>query len=369
MKKSGFTISELVICLAIIGILSAAALTTFKKYEKGVKHIYSNTYYVLDRALYNATSFWISGDEKAREAFKEKVRNPENPDEEIEISDTEGARRLCRALIEYINPVESSNRDAICSAGKAISDMGTDDLFTAENVMFTATNGVRYWISKRYPTVGENGENAGELKFYIVYADLNGKQLPNTMRYVPGTEANNWNAEYPDIFAFAALENGRVCPLGPPEVDPYFLTTRVVYQEVDENNEIEFKYSEPSMPYYYSKAEAWGYYLPENRRPDGENELKDDDVINDEPLSFNGYVRNKLHDGSIIYEFLGDKTMSQYVLDDPLNYDENGNFTIIFQSDPPRHRNGNRNLPNIGGFGCSWASEEECYVLIDKYLD
>ena len=362
MKKNGFSLAELLISMAIISFMVGVAITTFKTYDKGISHLYSNMYYVLDRALYNTTTYWIPNDAFEREPFKKELKNPKNGDVR-EISDTEGARRLCRALIEYINPVESGNRDSICSASKAVTDMGNDDLFTKENVMFTATNGVRFWISKRYP------EDDSKLKFYIIYADMNGPRLPNSMKYEKGSESNNWKTKDPDIFAFAALENGRVCPLGIPEVEPRYMTTRIIYQDEGDVNDFVYKYSSPSRPYVYSKAEAWGYYLPQAQVPENHSVVADDDVIGDEPTSYNGYVRSNIDANSKIYEFLEGKTMSEYVQNDPYNKNSAGAFDIKFQSEMPRHENDDKTKPNIGGYGCYWRSAEECYVLIDKYVD
>ena len=199
---------------------------------------------------------------------------------------------------------------------------------------------------------------------------MNGKRLPNTMTYEKGSEANKWRTKDPDIFAFAALENGRVCPLGIPEVEPRYLTTRIIYQEESDGNEVELKYSTPSRPYVYSKAEAWGYYLPANKVAAGHTVVDDDEVMPDEPLSYNGYIRSNINSASKIYAFLASgQTMSNYVQSDSYNKNSEGQFDINFQSDLPRHENNDVHKPNIGGYACHWMSDEECYVLVDKFVD
>lgn len=353
MKKNGFTLSELLISMAIMGVLMGAAISTFKAYDKGIKHLYSNTYYVLDRALYNTMSYWVPNDIASREPFASSVLDVET-NNTIQISDTEGTRRLCRALIEYINPV--GDRDTLCSANHAVDDSGADGLFTDDNVQFTAVNGVRYWISRRYPAEGN------DMRFFIIYADLNGNKRPNSMTYEPGSQANNWKTKDPDIFAFAALENGRVCPLGIAEVEPRYLTTRIVYQEAGEANEILLRYSTPSRPYVFSKAEAWGYYLPEERVPMGQNVVQEDTVLEDEPLSYNGYIKSRISEASNIYSFLNGQSMQAYM-------QATGIGDATFRSELPRHSEENPNGPNIGGYGCQWMSDEECYVIVDKYVE
>ena len=363
MKKNGFTLSELVICLGIMAVLIGAGMSTYKSYDKGIKHLYSNTYYVLDRALYNSTSFWVTKDPAAREPFKKTVKDPETG-VMVSVNDTEGTRRLCRALVEYINPVQTSDRDSasLCSASKAVTDMGTDSLFTDANVQFTATNGVRFWISKRYPS------DDNKMKFFIIYADLNGVKRPNTMHYEPGTEANEWKTRDPDIFAFAALDNGRICPIGIPEVETRYMSTRIVYQVQGEGNDIMYRYSEPSKSLVASKAEAWGYYLPASKRQ-GKPAVLETDVVSDDPLSFNGYVKSELNSASKIYEFLNGQTMDNYVLNDPRNKDANGQFALEFKSALPQFNGNNIYRNNTGGYSCFWMSDEECYVLVDKYVD
>ena len=361
--------AELVISLAIIAFIVGAAITTFKPYDKGISHLYSNIYYVLDRALYNTTSYWIPNNEAEREPFKDSVTNPKTG-ENVTINANEGAKRLCRALTEYINPVEDSNRDNVCREGasKTVTDMGTDDLFTPDNVMFTATNGMRFWISKRFPASKSLVEY--KPRFFIIYVDLNGKRGPNSMYYEKGSSSNNWKTKDPDIFAFAALETGRICPLGIPEVEPRYLTTRVLYQEEDETGQLIYRYSSPSRPYVYSKAQAWGYYLPVNEQQENE-EVNDDEIIAEEPLSYNGYVRKEINPDTKIYSsFLNkNQTMADYVQKDPYNLSSDGIFNIHLMSEEPHHENNDITKPNIGGYGCSQMSAEECYVQVDKYVD
>ena len=44
-KKSAFTISEVVIALGIVGILVTFGLKASIQNDKGIRHLYSNTYH------------------------------------------------------------------------------------------------------------------------------------------------------------------------------------------------------------------------------------------------------------------------------------------------------------------------------------
>ena len=54
MKKSAFTLAEVLIALGIVGVVVTFGIKASVENDKGIRHIYSNTYYALDRAFYNA---------------------------------------------------------------------------------------------------------------------------------------------------------------------------------------------------------------------------------------------------------------------------------------------------------------------------
>ena len=189
-------------------------------------------------------------------------------------------------------------------------------------------NGVRFYISKRFPA-SANSDHF----FFLVFADLNGPKKPNSTNYAaPSTD--------PDVFAFAALDIARMCPLGPPEVDPRYMQTRVTYYDADEALT---KFSTVSKPYYISKAEAWGYYLNSGK-------LNDNFYIEANPLTYNGYVKDQLSRAntslySNIYGFLGNSSLS-------------APSSVRLKS----------NAINNGGYGCVKGSDIECDVIVDKYV-
>jgi hypothetical protein len=115
-----------------------------------------------------------------------------------------GAERLCLMFADYINSSQIS-----CSSKHLADDMGVN----LGEVKIKTLNGVDIYISKRLQGSANNPA------FFLVYADINGSEMPpNTLEYTPPSQSNHFKGVDPDIFAFAALENGRICPLGVPEV-------------------------------------------------------------------------------------------------------------------------------------------------------
>ena len=324
-KHLGFTLSEILIFMTIVGVIAVLAFSIFSDFDKGVRYIYSNTYHALDRALFNASNFSESADPFETTTMGENG-------EPIPVSPVEGASRLCNMLTEYINTIENN-----CSNTPLVDDTGRNFGQPA----FIAGNGVRFYLTQRMQGAGQN-----PTIFYLIYADINGDKNPNSMRYEPPIEQNGRRTVDPDIFAFAALDIGRICPLGPPEVDGRYMLTRINYQDSrtvqnpdgSQSEEEVNRYTRTSQPYYISKAEAWGYYS-------ANNDVPDITIIEDVPYSYNGYIRNAINQDSEIYSFLNGEAF-------------------------PRVPEGVtlRNVPVIdGGLGCRRLADD-CEVIIDRYL-
>ena len=350
-NKQGFTLAELLIVLGIIGFLSAAAVTTIKPWDKGIRFLYSNTYYALDRAFYNASQNEMMTDPKTYDPFYV----PNKGEAARTHSDTkdDGALALCRALTAYINPVDRTS----CRETKITKANALDTDFKSENVQFVATNGVHYYITRNLKfKVNDNSldniDNAiKDSHFYLIFADMNGDKFPNTALYQPYDAAKKQKEKDPDIFAFAALENTkRIVPLGAPEFNPKYMMARFVYTETKGENEEEYVFSPTSKTYVEIKAQAWNFYNDSNANDsNGYYNLP----IFDEALSYNDYVRlviEKLYPNNNIYKnYLSWEAMKELVQGSGGSENENK-----LQSDEP--------------YKCQKNNKESCFVMIDKYV-
>ena len=326
-KKFAFTIAELLLVIAIIGIISAFGVYTIARYDKGIRYIYANAYHNLDRALYNAVNFSNLPDPFVSKELKEDGT-------ETTVNQFEGAERLCNMLEKYLNYsiVDCSQNDLAGLDG---------DHENLGKLKLRTLNGVDLYISRRLP----DNPGSGDHKFFIIYADINNEAPPNSMEYVAPTQENHFKTTDPDTFAFAALDTGRVCLLGIPEVEPRYIQARVAYAFLQgEGNQAEVvtRYSVASIPYAQAKAEAWGYYTG---IPNFDNSV----VIPDEPSSYNDYIRKKLPAGTKIYSsFLADTV----------------NSTITM----PQGIGLKSESIEEGGYDCHEHDPEYCWVSVDKYL-
>ena len=346
-KKSAFTLIEIIIVMAIVGIITAIGVSTFSKHSVDMRYIYYNVYHSLDKAIYNAMTYtnlpspFVDFDERNKQ---------------LAVSPEQQVSRLCNMLIEYITTSSSS-----CNLEDNVITTGNNEDFQNVLPYFTAVNGVRFYISQRF-TGGEP-----EHKFFIVFADLNGTKQPNSLHYERGIAD-------PDIFAFAVLDIGRVCPLGPPEIDEKYLLTRIRYIDNTNNNDDGFHniaFSEPSRPYFVSKAEAWGLYLPDGRgslcNSSGQNctSLPQDFLIEENPYTYNEYVRSALlSSGSELLRTIYENVPTMWIAlwavpgENYTSYEEETEETIQL-------RNGNNHANR--GYGCKKGSDDECQIIIDKY--
>lgn len=319
-KNYGFTLAEIIIAMAIIGIITTLALTTLKPAKSATKYLYMNAFNSLGVAYYNGFTLGYNPfSEKDAEGTQNAVHSSAN--------DT-GAEILCRALTSYINTKDNvrdpndSNKDfsASCSSTKITSPNA--DSFTDDKVQFIANNGMKYYISDLI--------SDDDIKFYLVFADTNGDKKPNSFEYIKKTKDDGTEVieQWPDIYSFAMLETGRIVPLGIPEYDQTVLSARFVYFD-EEGNSLYFK---KSLPYYQAKGAAWGFYS---------DRANQDEYDESDPITLNDLIRKKIKqaypESRIIKDFPELKDL------DPLNT----------ASEAPHN--------------CSNEDFESCYVFLDEY--
>jgi len=345
MKKSAFTIAEILLSMAVIGIVATFATYAVKTYDKGIKFRYSNLYHAIDRAYYNAHNF----NNNLRQPFSSEKDASGN-----DISNAERVARVCDMLTEYLNYTEK-HCDSIRNGGfRFANSSGTE----FGDVALITNTGMHFYLSNVLP---DDYDPVVDHKFILIYVDINGPNTggntgrgPDSMRYIAPTPANHNKTGDPDIFAFAALDTGgRVCPLGLPEIFPRYMTTRMSYYNQsqgdgnDENEDADLLYTRVSEPYFITKAKAWGYYINEKDKYTPAGMIQNEE----NPYMYNDYIRSKLPEGNMIYPvpFFPAKPDDKFfvpagiqLLDGRLDAGE--------------------------CCDCSEASDEVCNVIIDKYV-
>ena len=241
-KFMGFTLAELLIVFAIIGIISTITLMTTKRLSASDKFAYQRVYDSLLTAAYNAVA----------EVDSQGIDTPE---------------KLCIGLAKYINsqgatkPKEDDDKFkgspdvGYCNTGittrvtKDTIDFNEKDDEGNEKVIpdFIANNGMRFFITEKLTQEGltdyAGDTQDGGIKFYIVFVDLNGTAGQNRI-------------DAGDVVAFAVTENADVVPLGHPAFDAkHYLGVRVVFPE---NSDHPDEYYSDSMSYYEAIHTAWG---------------------------------------------------------------------------------------------------------------
>ena len=236
----GFTLAELLIVFAIIGIISAITLMTTKRLSTSDKFAYQRAYDSLLTAAYNAVA----------EVGSEGIGTPE---------------LLCKGLAKYINS-QTAQKESDKFTGNpdegfcntiAAAQRATKDSFDFRekdkdgNTIiipdFVANNGMRFFITEKIKEESVT-DFAGDtqtdgVQFYIVFVDLDGTAGQNQI----GSG---------DIVAFAVTENADVIPLGSPAYDAkHYLGVRVVFPE---NSAHPDEYYSDSMSYVDAIHTAWG---------------------------------------------------------------------------------------------------------------
>ena len=330
--KSGFTLAEVLCALAIVGICTAFAMTLMKPAQKSaMKYLYMNAYTSIEKAYYNSAA--IGFDPFSTEPDEDGV-----PPVFSDTKDT-GALKLCQGLTTYINTTtnvktEDDDYSSSCSDTKITSELAKDDDFNNDTLQFTATNGMRFYISKQLTMASGD-------KFYLVFVDVNGERGPNSIdySYKGGKTSDDYNDTdpddvkqkakdqiEPDIYAFAILKTGRICPIGIPEYDSNILTARFAYFDSDGN----VLYTKHSLPYYQAKGAAWGYYNTAGPDLLAYNE--------DEPFTMNDAIRAAINSESKLVK----------------------NFPDLTSIEPME-------ISAESPYFCSNEDLESCYVFLDTY--
>ncbi len=263
MKKKSFTLIELMICLAIIGIILGAAIPSIKT---AVASYTSLTYYAFNSVKTmaqvmrlsdsienrNRNNFWIdkcsySGGTWSKGIIKPDFRgalscsndylegcsyegqsgegiqsnngivycNPSHPDRSFPENDNDF--NFCKRLT-YIANTSGRNNCAI----NDLQDVGITEAsidgyavpyitsFNPDNYNFVTTNGQRWYISRRH----FDNHVSEDFGFRLIAIDLNGKRGPNVLSPRHNETSDNNRQFLPDIITFLVLDTGDVFPIG-----------------------------------------------------------------------------------------------------------------------------------------------------------
>lgn len=243
-KKRAFSIPELLIFLAIVGVISVMMLTIIKPSEKALKYQYYNAYNTLNTAAYNIRQDVIDANNS------ELNNTPNSPytEEDKEFPDT--AKKFCtRFAVNPNNPNYKygyiNTTDYNCNSFSALTSYSKTS-FTDSKMAFRASNSMKYYISNMNTTTinCDLDKINVSIKYFLVWVDLNGDRGPNTPEWKEGRPA--------DIVPFVVTNTGKVLPVGQPTVDRRYLQA---YVDIDSTESSEYT---PSTTYYQAQIEAFG---------------------------------------------------------------------------------------------------------------
>ncbi len=242
-RKAAFSLPELLIFLAIVGVITVMMLTIIKPSEKALKYQYYNAYNTLNTAAYNIRQDVIdvnnallenSGLSYAEEdkKFPDTAKtfcakfavNPDTPNDEY----------------GYINTTEYK-----CNNFSSLSSF-SEGSFTDSAMAFRASNSMKYYISGPKTSSFKDDLDGGNvsIKYFIVWVDLNGDRRPNTPKWTKNRPA--------DIVPFVVTDTGKVFPVGQPAVDRRYMQA---YVDIDSTESSEYT---ASTTFYQAQQEAFG---------------------------------------------------------------------------------------------------------------
>lgn len=261
IKKTAFTIPELLIFLTIVGVVSVMMMTIIKPGEKYLPYAYYNAYNALSTAAFNikedandnnmSGDATISDDDKyfpgalvalndgtnmkkaAKDLCKKLANKPDATDAEDEYGYINTSEYYCDKFKYYSNIGEF----------KAVNETGNE----GSEYAFRATNSMKFYISALGGKKVRDAMNPGtqyDLKYFIVWVDLNGDRRPNTPEWAKNKAT--------DIVPFIITTSGKVIPVGGPTIDTRYTTVRLKYP-----SDSSLKYSPRSMSFLEGQIAAY----------------------------------------------------------------------------------------------------------------
>lgn len=224
MKKSGFTLAELLITLGIIGVVSALTFSIATKLmpDKN-KVLYLKVYDTIATTIgslkNNSKLYPICSSENIDCSLHPLFSNRKPLVAPFNTSSDErftGNAKLCNLLAYSFGSLDNAN----CRADRYVYDNSTFN----DNISFVTQNGMHWLISPyEYSHSGTNANYQTD-----IWVDVNGSAEPNCI-YAD-------NCQKPDRFKFMIAANGTIVPADPMGV--FYLKTRKTFIN-NANNDIE----------------------------------------------------------------------------------------------------------------------------------
>lgn len=236
-NKFGFTLGEVLVSLAVVGIIMALAAHTIKlaksSYTAVTYHAFNNVNMIVGE-LKTGERIALDKNKKKLPLAHMQCRTSENgsittilaPDYRTHTiplckyagnPDQNGGQGVedmlfCQNTVYFANTKGKTFCDENHLSGVDFDKTTNEPKINIGNWAepnFIATNGYRYYFSKWYYFNDEYGVVSDTYGFRIVAVDINGTNGPNTTEYDAKTEI------LPDIVQFLVLDNGEVYPIGP----------------------------------------------------------------------------------------------------------------------------------------------------------
>lgn len=260
--KSGFTLSEILVCMVVIGMIMALSVQTLKivraSYTSLTYFAFKNLQ-IMVRELYagqtakvttSAVTLCTRSDGKKVYVLKPD-QMPEDTSGNVQCSNlpanVSGTNEVCNTLVKMSNTSGRTGCNGLFTA--EISD-ATDEPYISDfnylNPTFITTNGQRFYLTKR----NFDESISSDFGYRLIAIDLNGKSRPNSIEV-------SVNKLPPDVVTFMIMDNGELYPLG----------------VAGDNFQIS---SERSIQYINARAK--GYYYSDN--PDITTGIPEDCYVN-----------------------------------------------------------------------------------------
>jgi len=221
--QAAFTLAEMMVVFVVIAIVISVTIISYKPSNKSTSMLYQRVFQALATAAYNLEE------------------DSTNSNEAIDMTSAGNTTALCNLLAHQKTGYMSVSK--ISCSENTVSALANS--FPENAVQFVTANGMKAYFSPVLTNTVVSGATTTNIKFRIIFFDLNGDTKPNSLT----VSGNN----LADIVGFILTSDGEVLPIGAQEYDIRYLSVRVHYPDTTTQSDIYSK----SMSYYDAKWVAW----------------------------------------------------------------------------------------------------------------